>query len=121
MVVIIYTVTVNWKTRVRVHGYGYTGMENTGMENMGTDTKFIKTWRFYWQLTLRSCHRIKYEKMLASRRTAFTKARNRLYFHFLPTCVRFKQPYFQPLHFTIPNQIVSLLTYAHWMFIKDTH
>ena len=28
---------VKWKTRVRVHGYEYTGMKKTGMENTGME------------------------------------------------------------------------------------
>ena len=39
-------VQVYWKTRTRIHGYGYSDMENTGMENTGMEL----TTRFFMRL-----------------------------------------------------------------------
>ena len=43
-----------------------------------------------------------------------------VYFHCVPTCVRQKQPYFQPCHTFIASQIVALLRDEHWQYLNQT-
>ena len=43
-----------------------------------------------------------------------------VYFHCISTCVRQKQPYFQPCHTSIARQIVPFLRDEHWQYLNQT-
>ena len=43
-----------------------------------------------------------------------------VYFHCVPTCVRQKQPYFQPCHSFVAKQIIPLLQEEHWQYLNQT-